>query len=173
MRAEALRRRRGAPDVGAALAANVIASGLVAAGQAVGGFWPLPGEIDLVPLLHALHAAGHAVLLPETPPRGHPLQFRRWSPGAAMVPERFGTQRPDGPLAVPDALLVPLLAFDARCNRLGYGGGFYDRTIASLPGILTIGCAFALQQVDEVPVLPHDVALDAVVTEQGVVRRRV
>ena len=173
MRSAALARRAGAPDVGPALAANVLASGLLAPGQAVAGFWPLPGEIDLVPLLHALHARGHAVLLPETPPRGQPLRFRNWAPGAAMVSERFGTQRPDGPLAVPDALLVPLLAFDARCNRLGYGGGYYDRTIASLPGILTIGCAFAMQRVDDVPVLPHDVPLDAIVTEHGVLRRPV
>ena len=64
---------------------------------------------------------------------------------------------------------MPLLAFDARCNRLGYGGGYYDRTIATLPGIRTIGCAFAAQQVDAVPVLPHDAPLDAIATEVGVI----
>ena len=88
-----------------------------------------------------------------------------------MVAERFGTMRPEGAVGVPDVLLVPLLAFDARCNRLGYGGGYYDRTIALLPGVRTIGCAFAVQQVDAVPVLPHDRSLDAVVTERGVIMR--
>ena len=166
------RRRAGHPDAGPLLAEHVLDSGRVRPGDVVAGFWPIAGEIDLHPLLQALVARGHDVLLPQTPPRGNPLLFRHWRPGVAMLPERFGTARPDGTLGVPDLLLVPLLAFDADCNRLGYGGGYYDRTIAGLPGIRTLGCAFAVQQVDAVPVLPHDAPLDAVATEQGVITRR-
>ena len=172
MRREAMAcRRRGATADSTKLTTHLLGSMLVPPRTAVAGYWPLPGEVDLRPLLVGLIEQGHAVLLPETPPRGQPLIFRHWTPGAAMVAERFGTMRPEGAVGVPDVLLVPLLAFDARCNRLGYGGGYYDRTIAGLPGVRTIGCAFAVQQVDAVPVLPHDRALDAVVTERGVIMR--
>ena len=103
-------------------------------GAAVAGTWPIAGEIDVRPLWVAMHERGHRVLLPETPPRGLPLIFRQWAPGALMVPERFGTWRPDGPVGVPDVIFVPFLAFDDRGHRLGYGGGYYDRTLAALPG---------------------------------------
>ena len=165
-----LARRAGAdPALGERLTAHILP--LCPQGAAVAGFWPMGTEIDIRPVLHALHARGHPVLLPETPRRGHALRFRCWWPGVPMLPERFGTQRPDAPQGDPDVLLVPLLAFDRRCNRLGYGGGFYDRTIAARPGIRTIGCAHALQEVDAVPVLPHDAPLDAVATERGVIHR--
>ena len=172
MRRDAAARRDGAdPGLGEQLAARVLAEVGLAKGMAVAGFWPMGREIDVRPLLHALHGRGHAVLLPETPPRGQPLVFRRWVPGGAMIAERFGTWRPDGAVGVPDLLLVPLLAFDRGCNRLGYGGGYYDRTIAGLPGVRTVGCAYAVQEVDAVPVLPHDAPLDAVATELGVIFR--
>ena len=139
------------------------------AGSVVAGFWPLGAEIDVRPLLFALHLRGHPVALPETPPRGQPLIFRAWQPGDAMVLERFGTMRPTGPIVAPDILLVPLLAFDRRCHRLGYGGGYYDRTLAERPDARTIGCAFARQAVDAVPIGPYDVALHAIATEAGVI----
>ena len=151
------------------LAGHVLATTLVSPQAVVAGFWPLPGEIDIRPLLLALLGRGHLVGLPETPPRGQPLTFRRWRPGTPLIAERFGTRRPDGPVLTPTLLLVPLLAFDGRCNRLGYGGGYYDRTVAALPGVCTVGCGFAAQQVDAVPVLPHDAPLDAVATEAGIV----
>lgn len=75
--------------------------------------------------------------------------------------------RPVGEPGVPDMLLVPLLAWDGQGRRLGYGGGYYDRTLAALPGCRTIGCAYAAQQVAEVPAGPHDRPLDAVATEEG------
>jgi 5-formyltetrahydrofolate cyclo-ligase len=113
-------------------------------------------------------------VLPVTPKRGQPLTFRHWHPGDIMERERFGTMRPAGrPTGlelVPDVLLIPLLAFDAAGRRLGYGGGFYDRTLAGLPGRFRLGCAYAAQQVDEVPAGPYDMTLDAVATECGVVR---
>ena len=167
LRAALLARRAGAdPALGAHLVGHVLP--LCPPGVAVAGYWPVGSEIDVRPVLHVLHARGHPVLLPDTPPRGQPLQFRHWWPGVPMVPERFGTVRPDSPAGDPGLLLVPLLAFDRRCYRLGYGGGFYDRTIAARPGIRTVGCAYALQEVDAVPVLPHDAPLDAVATEGGV-----
>ncbi len=86
-----------------------------------------------------------------------------------LLPERFGTVRPVGGPLVPDLLLVPLLAFDGQCRRLGYGGGFYDRTLAALPGRPAIGCAFAAQRVDCVTAEAHDMRLDAVATERGLI----
>ena len=157
------------PACGAALAGHVLESALVAPGVAVSGFWPMAGEIDIRPLLEGLFARGHAVLLPETPARGNPLIFRHWRPGAAIVRERFGTLRPVGDLGVPAVLFVPLLAFDRRGGRLGYGGGYYDRTLAGLPGVRAIGCGFAAQELDEVPMDEYDARLDAVATELGVI----
>ncbi|MBU6498673.1 MAG: 5-formyltetrahydrofolate cyclo-ligase [Rhodospirillales bacterium] len=169
-RIRALAARAGCdPAWGRQLAANVLAELPPPPGVAVSGFWPLEGEIDIRPLLEALHARGHPVLLPETPPRGHPLIFRRWAPGIAMVRERFGTLRPDGPVGVPHTLFVPLLAFDRSGRRLGYGGGYYDRTLAALPGAYAIGCAFAAQELDAVPAVGYDARLDAIATERGVI----
>jgi 5-formyltetrahydrofolate cyclo-ligase len=136
----------------------------------VSGFWPIGDEIDLRPLLHALHERGNRVALPVTPRRGEPLTFRQWRPGDVLVPERFGTVRPTGDVLVPDMLLIPLLAFDVNGGRLGYGGGFYDRTLAALPDRFRLGCAFSAQQVDVVPVGPYDIRLDAVATENGIIR---
>ncbi len=133
------------------------------------GFWPMPGEIDIRPLLRALHARGHPVLLPQTPARGAPLVFLHWQPGMAMVPEKFGTLRPTGAPGIPDILYVPLLAFDRAGRRLGYGGGYYDRTLAGLPHARAIGCAFAAQELDEVPAGEYDARLHAVATERGVI----
>jgi len=158
------------PAWGAQLADHVLRDLPPPPGAVVSGFWPLAGEIDIRPLLEALHAGGHRVVLPATPPRGNPLIFRLWRPGIPMIRERFGTLRPDGPELAPDVLFVPLLAFDRRGHRLGYGGGYYDRTLAGLPGRAAIGCAFAAQEVDEVPVGPYDAPLSAVATERGVLR---
>ena len=137
----------------------------------VAGVWPLPGEMDLRPLLTALHARGHPIVLPETPPLGQALTFRLWTPGCTMLRERFATWRPDGPHAEPDMLLVPLLAFDSACHRLGYGGGYYDRTLAAQPGRRAIGFGYAAQQVAQVPTEPHDQTLDAILTEHTLVTR--
>ncbi len=128
----------------------------------------MPGEIDIRLLLHHLHERGHMIVLPETPLRGSALIFRHWHPNSAMIAERFGTYRPDGRVMVPDFLLVPLLAFDRTGHRLGYGGGYYDRTLAALPQAVAVGCAFAAQELDAVPVAEYDAPLHAVATENGV-----
>jgi 5-formyltetrahydrofolate cyclo-ligase len=171
-RQAALARREGldAGAAGHALAAHVLRDCPPAPDTVVSGFWPLGAEIDIRPLLHTLHDRGHRVALPVTPRRGEALTFRGWKPGDVLVSERFGTMRPIGDVLVPDMLLIPLLAFDATGGRLGYGGGFYDRTLAGLPGRFSLGCAFAAQQLDVVPVGPYDMRLDAVATENGIIR---
>ena len=157
------------PARGADLAAHVLRDSAIPSGAAVAGVWPLSGEIDLRPLWHALHARGHAVLLPHTTPPGQSLHFRHWRPGTPMLRERFGTEYPDGPLGTPNVIFVPLLAFDRRGHRLGYGGGYYDRTLAAHPRALSVGIGYAAQEVAEVPIGPHDWRLGAIFTELGAV----
>jgi 5-formyltetrahydrofolate cyclo-ligase len=155
---------------GEALAINVLNCYPPPLGAVVAGYWPMGTEIDIRPLLIALHARGHRLCLPITPRRHEPLTFGSWRPDDTLLPERFGTMRPVGDILTPDVLLIPLLAFDTKGGRLGYGGGFYDRTLAALPGRRTLGCAFDAQQVDAVPIGPYDIRLDAVATESGVIR---
>jgi 5-formyltetrahydrofolate cyclo-ligase len=157
------------PAWGARLADHVLSNIPPPPCAVVAGFWPLEGEIDIRPLLEALHARGNPVVLPETPRRGEPLVFRLWRPGTEMVRGRFGTFRPNGEVMAPQVLFVPQLAFDRTGRRLGYGGGYYDRTLPELPGARAIGCAFAAQEVDEVPTGPGDFLLHAVATEEEII----
>jgi 5-formyltetrahydrofolate cyclo-ligase len=152
------------PGAAEALAEVVLRQCPPPPGALVAGFWPMGDEIDIRPLLRRLEAAGHDLALPVTTPRGQPLVFRHWRFGEPLVPGRFGTSVP------PDALLVPLLAFDAGGLRLGYGGGYYDRTLAALPGVWALGVAFAGQQVAKVPAGMHDVPLHGIATEAGFFR---
>ena len=161
-----LRGNRGGGDT-AALIARILALRLPA-GAAVAGVWPLPGEPDLVPAWTALHRRGHRLLLPQTTPRGQPLRFIGWTPGERLLEGRFGTRHPEGAPSRPDIVFVPLLAWDETRARLGYGGGYYDRTLAALPGVPRIGFGFDSQRLDRVPVGPYDVRLDAIVTETRV-----
>lgn len=170
-RQRALAARAGSdPAWGARLAEQVLREHPPPAGAVVSGFWPLGEEIDIRPLLLALLERGHEIVLPVTPPRGQPLGFRLWRPGDPMETERFGTVRPTGPERTPDFLLVPLLAFDRQGHRLGYGAGYYDRTLARLQSAGRLGCAYAAQEMDAVPAGPHDVRLPAVATERGIIR---
>lgn len=154
---------------GTALADVVLAEAAPPPGAVVAGFWPMGAEIDIRPLLRRLERAGHALALPVTPPRGAPLTFRRWHWGGALMPGRFGTSQPpaSAETVLPDFLLVPLLAFDRQGGRLGYGGGYYDRTLAALPRARAIGVAFAAQEVPAVPCGPHDRPLPGIATERG------
>jgi 5-formyltetrahydrofolate cyclo-ligase len=167
-RRAAARRTNSDPALGALLSEHVLNSIPFPPHAIVAGFWPMGDEIDIRPLLHALHARGHRIALPVTGRRGEPLVFRAWQPDTPLMPGRFGTSHPTGSTVTPDVLLMPLLAFDRRGNRLGYGGGFYDRTVALLPQAMRIGCAFAAQELDSVPSGPYDQRLHAVVTETGV-----
>lgn len=156
------------PALGEQLTAFVLASAMIPPNAVIGGFMPLQDEINIVPLLHALHKSGHRLALPETPPKGEALIFRTWTPTTKMHTGRFGTLYPAADPIVPDWLLVPLLAFDLKGQRLGYGGGYYDRTIASLPNAFRLGCAYAIQQVDNVPTEPTDQPLHAIATEKAI-----
>ncbi|MDR2614757.1 MAG: 5-formyltetrahydrofolate cyclo-ligase [Candidatus Accumulibacter sp.] len=144
----------------------------------VGFFWPVNKEPDLRPVLETWLAAGHtgfAALLPVVARTDAALAFRRWRPDTPMAADRYGIPTPiHGDFLPPQALLIPLLAFDAAGFRLGYGGGHFDRTLAELrPRPLAIGVGFELARVESIHPEPHDEALDAVVTEAGVVRYQV
>lgn len=150
-------------------AAEILADFLAAhRGRALAGYMPMRTEIDPLP---AMAAHDGPVGVPVIMGAGQPLRFREWSPGAAMVPGDFGALIPaEGAWVEPEVLIVPMVAFDARGYRLGYGGGFYDRTLEGLRAkrpTLAVGFAFAAQEMDAVPIEPTDQRLDAVVTENG------
>lgn len=154
----------------ARLAEAVLAHYAPPPGAIIAGYWPMGDEMDLRPLMLALAARGHRLALPVTPPRGQPLTFCAWVPGAALRAGPMGTSEPlAGDAIRPDVLLVPLLAFDRAGRRLGYGGGYYDRTLAALPGAKAIGIAYAGQEMAEVPAGPQDFRLPLIATEAGVI----
>jgi len=165
-----------APDAGNALADtffDAIAGHSVdlPAATVVASYWPIRGEIDPRPLMRRLHDAGHACALGVVHDRAAPLRFLAWRPGMALEPGGFGVMVPPpqaGEL-VPAIVLTPLLAFDVRGHRLGYGGGYYDRTLTGLRrqvgGVLAVGLAFEAQRIEAVPHTPRDARLDWVVTE--------
>lgn len=140
-------------------------------GAVVAAYWPIRDELDCRPVLTRLMDSGQPVCLPVVAGDELPLELRLWEEGAPLYPAGFGTLAPPetAPLAVPDYILMPLLGFDAHGTRLGYGGGYYDRTLAALVRRpVLIGFAFALQELENIPRAEHDVPLDAVVTEAGV-----
>lgn len=148
----------------------------------IAGYWPIKDEVDVRPLLAALSHT-HTIVLPVTPRDRLKLSFRRWTPGCAMEAGPFGTSHPVGELgdgrgpAVPDVVLVPLLAFTKQGDRLGYGGGYYDATLAALsaerPSLRTVGVAYAGQGVKLLPTEPTDVPLDHILTENGLITTHV
>ncbi|MFN4281008.1 MAG: 5-formyltetrahydrofolate cyclo-ligase [Alphaproteobacteria bacterium] len=163
-----------APEAALRLAERFLAHVPLADGEAVGGYWPIGDEIDVLPLLAALHARGRALALPVVEGPGRPLTFRAWRPGDAMAAGAHGIAAPlpAADIRVPGLLIVPLLAFDRRGWRLGYGAGYYDRTMeayaAAGRACRAVGVAYAAQ---EAPAVPHDdgdAPLDAVVTEAAV-----
>jgi 5-formyltetrahydrofolate cyclo-ligase len=163
--------RKAAFALGQGAAASHLATVLAAhAGRVLSGYMPMRTEIDP---LSAMAAHAGPVGVPVIPGRGVALRFRRWTPDAAMTEGEFGALIPaDGEWLEPEVLIVPLLAWDRRGYRLGYGGGYYDRTLERLRALrptLAIGFAFAAQEVTEVPREPTDQRLDLIVTEAGVV----
>jgi 5,10-methenyltetrahydrofolate synthetase len=143
-------------------------------GQVVGFCWPVQNEPDLRPFIAGLIAAGCRAVLPVVLRPGVPLAFREWWPEQPLVPDRYGIPTPtDGDFLHPAILLLPVNAFDAGNHRLGYGGGFFDRTLAALaPRPLAIGVGFDFQRVASIRPAAHDLPLDAVVTESGCQRIR-
>jgi 5-formyltetrahydrofolate cyclo-ligase len=138
----------------------------------IAGFLSIGDEIDLMPLMQALERRGHGLVLPVMQGRGQPLLFRHYSPGDTLAATTWGIQEPLATVATlqPDLLLVPMLAFDASGHRLGYGGGFYDRSLALLrmsATVIAVGVAFDEQRLDAVPHLDYDQRLDGVLTPTG------
>ena len=162
--------------------ALAVPTGAVRSGMAPGraplvvsAYLAMRSEIDPVPLLAALAARGLGSALPVVVARGQRLGFRAWKPGDPTITAGFGTREPPPghPTVEPDLLLVPLLAFDTSGFRLGYGGGYYDRTLQALrasKAVTAIGVAFDEQEVDAVPRLDYDQPIDAVVTPSGLRR---
>ena len=169
-RRAAFQRRKEAFAAGQGRAAEHLAVALLPhAGRVLAGYMPMRTEINP---LTAMAAHDGPVCVPVIVGRGMPLRFRRWTPDCAMVTGEFGAMIPEGgDWLEPDVLIVPLLAWDRRGYRLGYGGGYYDRTLERLRGSgprVGIGFAFAAQEVGQVPIDRFDQVLDHLVTENGV-----
>ena len=161
--------RAGAFAAGQGQAAEILADYLAAhRGKALSGYMAMRTEIDP---MAAMAAHQGPVCVPVIVAKGQPLRFREWSPGCALVEGDFKAMIPaEGAWIEPEVLIVPLVGFDARGYRLGYGGGFYDRTLALLRAkrpTVAVGFAFAAQELPDVPIDEYDQKLDAIVTEQG------
>ena len=164
-------RQQASTAIAAGLDALWRSEGRLVEGVVISAYWPLRGEPDLRPWLGALHAQGMVCVLPVVVERGAPLQFRRWFPGCAMEKGFWNISVPVDPAPhTPQLLVSPVVGFDARCYRLGYGGGYFDRTLAQL---LTRRCSFTVQGVgyaqlilETIHPLPHDIPLQGVVTEE-------
>ena len=174
LRAAALARRDALDDLAREAAAQRFAAFAdnfdITPDTVVAGYMPMRSEADPLPLMRALAARGARLARPVVVARAAPLAFRVWREGDALVAGPFGTWHPAAtaaPLA-PDIVLAPLAAFDRRGHRIGYGGGYYDRTLADLRArtpVIAAGVAFAVQEVETVPASPHDAVLDVVLTD--------
>ena len=170
-RKAAFARRKAAHGAGLDGAAQEALAAYLAphAGKTLAGYIPIRTEINPLPVMAGWEAT---VCVPVIQCAGEPLLFHRWTSATKMIAGPFGADVPEaGVAATPEILIVPLVAFDAKGYRLGYGGGFYDRTLAGLRArrpVLAVGFAYSAQEANSLPVEPTDQRLDAVVTEQGV-----
>jgi len=171
-RAQRAELARANPGIALRLAEHVEALN-IHGGSVIGAYIAVKDEADPFLLLERLIAKNCAVALPRVIAKDEPLAFHRWKRGDKLEKGAFEILEPseDTPLAFPHIVLVPLLAFDARGHRLGYGGGFYDRTLDFLRAnstVRAIGVAYAGQEVPELPREDHDHVLDAIITENGI-----
>jgi 5-formyltetrahydrofolate cyclo-ligase len=177
LRRDALVRRDALPAELRAQAAELIAARefpLGVDGAIVAGFMPIKSELNPLPLMRKLAAAGALLALPAVAGPGKPLIMRAWGFGEPLASGVWGIREPrsEAPEVAPDILIVPLLAFDRRGQRIGYGAGYYDLTIAALRSkrpTAAVGIAFAAQEIAAVPATPRDAALDLVLTEREVI----
>jgi len=178
LRREALARRDAMPGDARAAAAEAIAARPfpvpVGAGTIVSGFFPIRSEINPLPLMRRLAAAGAGLALPVVAGRGQPLTLRAYAFGDALGAGQWGIREPlpGAPEVIPDVMLVPLAAFDRSGHRIGYGAGYYDMTIAKARArktVTALGIAFAAQEIDKVPATPRDQRLDFVLTEREII----
>jgi 5-formyltetrahydrofolate cyclo-ligase len=176
LRATALAAREAISEAKRSKAAQALAKrGLpivIAPGTVVSGYSPIRNEIDPAPLMQKLALQGARLALPTVNARGRSLIFRAWSSNDRLMLGPLGIPEPSPAAAevVPDIMLVPLAAFDRSGHRIGYGAGHYDYTFAQLrrvKAVTGIGLAFAAQEIEAIPALPHDVRLDFVLTESG------
>lgn len=169
----AARATMAAEGAGDAAASRFLKEFIALDGETISLYWPLGTELDTISLLHALHERGVACALPVVEQKDQPLFFRKWEPDTVLEPGAFKVLVPakTAPYVTPTMVITPLLAFDARGYRLGYGGGFYDRTLAKLKregNCTAVGFAYAAQEVAQVVTDRHDHRLDWVVTDQYV-----
>lgn len=161
-------------DAAALARDHFLASRLATGAKVIAAYRPIRTEIDPTPLMVALHRAGHRITVPVIVGAGQPLEFHEWWPDCAMVTGAFGAEIPaDGHVLLPDLILAPLLAWDRLGYRLGYGGGFYDRSLEELRAarrVRAYGFAYHAQEIATVPVEPTDQRLDGIVTERGIIR---
>jgi 5-formyltetrahydrofolate cyclo-ligase len=178
LRAAALAARDALPVAERAAAAEAIAARpfpvQIAAGMIISGFFPIRSEINPLPLMRRLAAAGAGLALPVVAGRGKPLILRAYAFGDPLISGQWGIREPaaDAPEVVPDVMLVPLAAFDPSGHRIGYGAGYYDMTIAkarALKPVTAIGIAFSAQEISQVPATPRDERLNLVLTEHEVI----
>jgi 5-formyltetrahydrofolate cyclo-ligase len=181
IRRDAVARRDALPAAERAAAAETIARRMfplaIAPGVIVSGFSPLKSEINPVPLLRRLSDGGAGLALPVVAGKGKPLIMRAWSLGEPLASGVWGIRepKPEAPEVFPDILIVPLLAFDRRGHRIGYGAGYFDMTIAALRArkpVVAAGIGFAAQEIAEVPTTPRDARLDLVLTEREIIDLR-
>ena len=180
LRGQALTKRDVLSPEDRAAAAEAIAQRafpLAVAGKVVSGFMPLKSELNPIPLLRKLAEAGAKLALPAIAGRGKPLIMRAYAFGDELARGQWGIRepKPEAAEVAPDILLVPLAAFDRVGQRIGYGAGYYDMTIAALRAkkkVTAVGLAFAAQEIREVPATPRDEALDLVLTEREVIDLR-
>lgn len=170
VRSDAFARHGGTAS--AAIAGHGIAFAGTPAPAVVSGFLAIGEEIDPTPLMQRLIGEGYRICLPVMEGKGKPLVFRAWAPGEPLAETMWGIREPlpEAETLDPDVVLGPLLAFDTTGYRLGYGGGFYDRTLArlrTLKAIVSIGIAFDEQKVDAVPHVDYDERLDWILTPSG------
>jgi 5-formyltetrahydrofolate cyclo-ligase len=178
LRRESIARRDALPAAERAAAADAIAARefplAIAPGALLSGFMPLKSEINPMPLMRKLAAAGAKLALPVVAGRGQPLVMRAWNMGESLAAGVWGIREPksDAPQVDPDILLVPLLAFDRAGHRIGYGAGYFDLTILALrakKAVVAVGIAFAAQEIPAVPATTRDARLDLVLTEREII----
>jgi 5-formyltetrahydrofolate cyclo-ligase len=181
LRRAALARRDALPAAERQQAAEAIAARAfpvaVETGAIVAGFMPMKSEINPLPLMRKLAAAGARLALPVVAGRGKPLIMRAWGFGEPLASGVWGIREPPpaAPEVAPGIVIVPLLAFDRAGHRIGYGAGYYDLTIAALRArraVVAVGLAFAAQEIAAVPASPRDAPLDLVLTEREVIDLR-
>ncbi|MGY2735623.1 5-formyltetrahydrofolate cyclo-ligase [Sphingomonas sp. UYP23] len=146
---------------------------LLTPGLTVTSYVPIASEADPSPLARAAVEAGCSIALPHVTTRREPMRFLAWDTEAALQAGPYGLHQPasEADALAPDIILTPLLAFDAKLDRLGQGAGYYDRAFAQFPHARRIGVAWSVQQVDTLPTDPWDMPLHAIITETGWIER--